>query len=254
VYAGNVVIGPLPMLDGAASAAGMNHGVQAELSLHTPLGARLQGSFAAYYRQTHDAVDFSMLQAPLGGGFNCTQALPSAYVYRDIDTRAVGIEAMVRGELGPSITGWVSYSLGKIDRDLGFLQLPGAFDQRHMLNATAQWTRGRWRFGASGHLHTGRPVPYPQILHCNGPVAYAVIQQADVVRPLPTSYRIDLRAERALEAGSWHMRLFFELQNATLTPEAIGYTTEPVPGTSGARVVSDTLFLPLPLIGLEVVL
>ena len=259
VYAGNIVIGPLPMLDGAASAAGMNHGVQAELSLRTPLPGGLQGSFAAYYRDTHYAVDFAMLGTPFAGAGPCEQgSAPSAYVYRDLDTRAMGIEAMVRRELGHSVTGWVSYSLGKIDRDFGFIRLPSDFDQRHTLNATAQWQRGRWRFGATGHLHTGRPVPYPQIASCDAGLGQkfdASVKSADVLRRLPTNYRIDLRAERTFQAGDWNLRLFFELQNATLSSEVIGYNAEPVaPASAREHVVEDTLFLPLPLIGLEVVL
>ncbi|MGH9888711.1 MAG: hypothetical protein ACREBE_24475, partial [bacterium] len=44
VMSANIMIGPLPMTDGAASLAGMNHATQAQLSVRAPLGAALQGS------------------------------------------------------------------------------------------------------------------------------------------------------------------------------------------------------------------
>jgi hypothetical protein len=259
VWAGNIVIGPLPMIDGAGSAAGMSHGVQAELSLRTPLGAEFDGHFAAYYRDTRYAVDFGMLEHPFRAGGPCDFGGPGTYLYRDVTTRAMGVEAMIRRQLGRSVAGWVSYSLGKIDRDFGFLQLPSDFDQRHTLNATAQWSLGRWKLGATGHLHTGRPVVDPQFAVCtvegSGQQYVGLTSSAGVLRRLPTNWRIDLRAERPVRLGGWDARVFFELQNATLTREVIGYDVrsdfnDPL----SYHRVEESLFIPLPLFGLEVVL
>jgi len=255
VFAGNFVIGPLPMTDGAASNAGMNHAIGAELSVHTPLPGGLQGSFAAYYRNTHHAVDFGMRDKPFVSGALCDSYNPTTLVYRDIDTRALGVEAMIRRELGRAVTGWVSYSLARLDRDFGFIQLPDDFDQRHTVNATVQWRRGRWALGATGHVHTGRPVMYPQYATCaNGFVGTVV--SADKLRRLPTTWRIDLRAERAFELGGWQMRAYFEMQNASLTREVVDYHLEPIDlgNPTSYHVVEGTLFVPLPLVGLEVVL
>lgn len=251
VFTSDTVIGPLPMTDGAGSAAGMNHAAQAELSVRAPLGAGLQGNFAAYYRDTHYAIDFGMSDKPFMSGGPCDSM--RTLVYRDIDTRAFGFEAMIRRELGRSVTGWVSYSLGKSERDFGFIQLPSDFDQRHTLNATAQWKRGRWLFGATGHLHTGRPALDPQSATCpNGFVD--VFETADKLRRLPTDVRLDLRAERAFQLDGWQMRAYFEMQNATLTPEALDYQLQFNRSGPGFHVVTNTLLIPLPLIGVEVVL
>jgi hypothetical protein len=158
------------------------------------------------------------------------------------------------------VTGWVSYSLGKIDRDFGFITLPGQFDQRHTLNATAQWRRGRWTFGATGHLHTGRPVEYPRLTTC-GEGSFLFVngnKSLDVLRRVPTNYRLDLRAERAFRAGGHDMRVYFEMQNASLTHDVLDYTytngTSDPHDPASYHVVETTMFLPLPLIGLEVVL
>jgi len=255
IFDSHFVIGPLPMTDGSASAAGTVRGKQVELSLHTPLGGGLDGSFSAYYRNTRYPVDFAMAHVPFVTGSPCDSFNAPEFVYRDLDTRAIGFEAMVRGELGRTITGWLSYSLTRIDRDFGFVQLPGDYDQRHTLNATAQWRHGRWLFGASGHLHTGRPVPYPQLAVCSNGFVGSVVS-ADRLRRLPTNYRLDLRAERSYTFDGWEMRLFFELQNATFTPEVINYElqTDNYADPSRYHVGQATLLVPLPLIGMEVTL
>jgi hypothetical protein len=177
-------------------------------------------------------------------------------VYRDIDTRALGLEVMIRRDLGRSVTGWLSYSLGTLDRDLGFIQLPGDFDQRHTASAVVQWRHARWLFGATGHVHTGRPLPYRWIAACSGSVSVA-IDPALARRP-DASWRLDLRAERAFEVAGSQLRLYVELQNATFERETLSYDAEynsAAPyDVSRSRVEANTLLLPLPLIGLEVVL
>src|SRR5262249_4001267 len=150
-----------------------------------------------YYRDTDYAVDFGMVDTPFVGHQLCTaDGYPTALVYRHVDVRAIGLEAMVRRELGRSVTGWLSYSLGKIDRDFGFVRLPHDYDQRHTLSASVQWRTGAWRLGGSAQLHTGRPAIYPQLAVCSEPGLLGVDFVADPthLRRLPTSGRIDLRA------------------------------------------------------------
>jgi hypothetical protein len=246
--------GPLPMADGTASLAGMNHATGAQLSIVAPLGGGLQGSLAAYYQQTHRAVDFGLADGSFQG-FPCGGL--TVQIYRNIDSRALGIEAMIRRDLGRSVTGWLSYSLGEVDRDLGFTQLPGDYDQRHTLNATAQWRHGAWRFGATGHLHTGRPVPYRVIAACSSTTT-SVVSYPLLARRPPLGWRIDLRVERALQVAGSQLRVYVELQNASFTRETLSYDAEPTSGDAGTvpspSTVPNTVLLPLPVIGVEVVL
>jgi hypothetical protein len=254
IFDSHFAIGPLPMTDGYASAAGTVRARQVELSLHTPLGSGFVGSFATYYRDTHYPIDFAMAQVPFWSGSPCDSTGSLEYVYRNLDTRAIGFEAMIRRDLGRSVTGWLSYSLTKIDRDFGFMQLPGDYDQRHTLNATAQWRRGRWTLGATGHLHTGRPAPYPELGVCS--TGFGTLVSADHLRRLPTDYRLDLRAERSYTFDGWNMRLFFELQNATFTPEPINYEVQSdnYADPKAYHVGVYSLLIPLPLLGIEVTL
>jgi outer membrane receptor protein involved in Fe transport len=248
-----LVIGPLPMTDGAGSLAGMNRATQAQLSIVTPLGGGLQGSFAAYYRDTRYAVDLGLAGTRVDGGICADRAVT---VYRGVDTRAQGLEVMIRRDLGRSVTGWLSYSLGSLDRDLGFIQMPGEFDQRHTANAVLQWRHARWLFGATGHVHTGRPLPYRWLTACSN-TASIVIDPALARRP-DASWRLDLRVERAFEVAGAQVRLYLELQNATFERETLSYDAEynsQAPyDASRSHVEANTLLLPLPLIGLEVVL
>jgi len=168
----------------------------------------------------------------------------------------MGIEAMVQRTLGHDVTGWLSYTLGKIDRDLGFIELPHDFDQRHTLNATAQWRLGAWRLGATGAVHTGRPLLYPQVVQCSGldvpPID--VIRDPSHLRRPGATWRLDLRAERAFQLAGRTMRLSLELQNASLTREVTDYgvgASDPF-DPSTYHVTEKTMFLPLPMVGLEV--
>jgi hypothetical protein len=260
VIQGPIAIGPVPVTEGAALAAGLSHGVQAQASLRTPLGEGWQASTAAYYRDTDYAVDFGMLGKAFTSHQPCANdgAIAEARVYRHVDVRAIGLEAMVRRELGRSVTGWLSYSLGKIDRDLGFVQLPHDYDQRHTLSASVQWRHGAWLLGSSAQLHTGRPAVYPQITTCSAGQAFTsvdITSDPTDLRRLPTSWRLDLRAEREYRFSGWSMHVYAEMQNASLTREALGWdlTTDPI-GSQNYRVVPTTLFLPLPIVGMEVTL
>jgi hypothetical protein len=249
-----MVIGPLPMTDGLGSNAGINHAVDADASMRIPLGRHLEASAAAYYRDTHRAVDFGVVNHMFHEAQSCSD-LPAPY--RDLDTRNAGAELMVRGDLSPSVSGWLSYALAKSERDFGFIKLPGDFDQRHTLNVTGQWRHGRWLLGATGNLHTGRAMEYPQANECvNGSSTTSNYTSLDVLRRPPVNGRIDLRVERAYQFAGWRMSLYFDVQNATLTKEIVNYAviTNYAVDPVTVSIVPQTVFLPLAIVGLEVVL
>ena len=71
--------------------------------------------------------------------------------------------------------------------------------------------------------------------------------------------RADVRAERAFELAGSQLRLYVELQNATFTRETLTYDAVyngagPLDDALSYHDVPNTLLIPLPLIGLEVVL
>lgn len=185
-------------------------------------------------------------------------SLTQAYLYREIDVRAFGAEALVRGDLGRSVSGWVSYSLGKIDRKLPLGTLPHDFDQRHTLNATAQWRHGKWKFGASALVRTGRPLMYPQPRIClfdfgpPGSGSFEISKDPMHLRRTPPQWRADLRAERRFQFSGWSMTGYVEIQNASFSKEITRYDIVDVDYEARTgKIVEHAVFLPLPMIGVE---
>lgn len=250
VFKYSMVIGPLPMADGLGASAGMSHATEAQLSLRTPLGAGWQASASAYYHDVHRAIDFGLVDKTLPTisslvGDDACRDLPFSVL--GIESRAMGLDVMIRGQLGRSLTGWLSYSLAEVDREFGFLTLPGDYDQRHTLNATGQWRYGSWRFGSTLHVNSGRALSYPQHTATCGTAPD--VRLGSIRRPPPT-LRLDLRAEREYQFAGWRMTVFAELQDATFAHETIGYVMD----FQTQSIQENQVFYPLGLIGLEAVL
>jgi hypothetical protein len=246
-------IGPLPSTDGIGAPAGMSRARQIQTGVRATLPDDVDASLAAYWRNTHYALDFSMAdkdfseidRMPCGSFFDDE---PSRYHDTDIDTDALGVEIMVRRGFKHRLSGWVSYSLAKVDRDLPTGRQAHDFDQRHTANAALQWKKGAWTLGAGLHVHSGRPALYPRVYECFdeqfGPYLDG-INDPTHLRRLPPSWRPDLRAERTLRFSSWTGRVIFEFQNAALRSESIGYTF------TGTRVITDKIRIPVPMVGFE---
>lgn len=257
LFDSGLVIGPLPVADGIGSIAGMSKSRQIQAAVRGPIAADLDGSVAVYARETRYAVDFAMIDKDFAeGDLPACDARPEDYqqrIYdRNIDTTATGVEIMVRRDLRRRLSGWVSYSLAKIDRRLPIGTQPHDFDQRHTLNAAVQYRIGRWTLGTTIHMHTGRAAQYPELTVCT-PEDDRFGSYTDVrtnpanLRRLPTTYRADVRIERAFRFSSWDLRLTLEVINAALRDEVIGYEYD----YATEKVQPETFALPVPMIGLE---
>lgn len=255
-----IVVGPLPSTTGTGALAGLNRSYQAQAALRMPLDAfghaGAEASFAAYAKRTAYAIDFDSLSMPFSRKTLCDFGQPTAdvYVYRDVTARAMGFEAMARGQLSRTVSGWASYTLGKIDRDLGFAKLPSSYDQRHTLNATVQWRKSDdWSFGATAMIRSGRPAMYPRIKSCPANVPLGVLDGEDYIddpthlRRTPMMWRFDLRAEHVFHRGAWTVRGYLELQNATLSRDVYGYDIDV--DIHGYKIVESSFLLPLPFFG-----
>jgi hypothetical protein len=251
-----IVLGPLPGTDGIGAPAGMSRAYQAQAGARTRLAGDLDASLFGYARETRYAIDFSLVERDFSevGRMPCNYDAEPRYLDRRVDVRAAGVEAMVRRSLSRRVSGWVSYSLGTLDRQLGapYGRQPHDFDQRHTLNAAMQVTAGKWLLGTGLHVHTGRPAVYPQIKAC--PVDPETgegggsdqINDPTSLRRLPTTWRVDARAERTFRFATWTGRFVMELQNALLRDEVVGYAVTPED-----RVVPERIKVPVPMIGFE---
>jgi hypothetical protein len=141
---------PLPGLADIAVSDGLTRSVQSELgaSYDLPLSLRLEvQGFVHYY----DGILLPELVTD--GAVPEDPPLVSALSY--------GVELFLKRELGESVSGWISYTLGWAEADSGpevIGKFKPDFDVRHVLNTVVQWRIWRGlqlggRFGArSGRL------------------------------------------------------------------------------------------------------
>ncbi len=260
IVEGPIAVGPVPLSEGFAANAGLSRAKAAQVAIK----AKVEGfdtSLAVYGRDTDAAMDFGLINVDFASGA-CGEGVAAPVSFeRQSSTRAAGVEVMARRALGSSADGWVSYSLAKIDRRVPIGTFAHDFDQRHTLNAAAQWRLGKWTVGAAGHLHTGRPAKFPRVQRCElgpGQIQSIVVESPATMKRLPSTWRVDLRGERQLGTKRWDVRLYFELQNAFLRPEYLGYETrfdfspqDPTGNTYSSTVETLKLTLPVPMIGVE---
>jgi TonB family protein len=166
------------------------------------------------------------------------------------DGRAIGLEVMIRRKLTEKITGWLSYTLSRVERDAidsadfdHWIRRLSEFDRTHVLNAVFAMDLGnRWRAGARVEAYSG--LPYN---------ATSVVSDAPPNARGPAFVRLDVRLEKSWRAFGGTMTFVFEWLNALLQKEAIG--TSCVAGATPASVACSPQKLPIPItfpsVGLE---
>jgi outer membrane receptor protein involved in Fe transport len=157
--------------------------------------------------------------------------------------RSVGFEFFLRRRLTARITGWLSYTLSRTERDSYYQANVGSgpsgpvipvrrlseFDRTHVFNAVFAADLGkRWRVGARFVAYSGLP--------------YASYSASD---PPPDSrgppfFRLDVRIEKTWRALGGEVTFVFEWLNATLQKESLGTnctTSFAVSGTAKVQAV-----------------
>jgi hypothetical protein len=129
--------------------------------------------------------------------------------------RAVGFELLVRRKLTERLTGWLSYTLSRTDRDAFYLgqwsRRLSEFDRTHVVNVVLAADLGkRWRAGARLMAYSG--LPYSSTTGMVGP--------PDTREP--PFVRVDLRLEKKWQALGGTMTFVVEWLNALLNKESIG--------------------------------
>ncbi len=129
--------------------------------------------------------------------------------------RSVGVEVLVRRPLTERLTGWLSYTLSRTDRDAFYLgawsRRLSEFDRTHVANLVLAADLGkRWRTGVRLLGYSG--LPYSTITGSVGPPNARE----------PPFFRIDVRIEKKWNALGGTMALVLEWLNALLSKESIG--------------------------------
>jgi hypothetical protein len=147
--------------------------------------------------------------------------------------RAIGLELLVRRTLTKRFTGWLSYTLSRVERDSFFqgewIRRLSEFDRTHVVNLVVAADLGkRWRAGARLVAYSG--LPYSMSFSTAGPPDSRG----------PPFFRVDVRVEKKWKALGGTLALVFEWLNALLAKETLGYNCSaeaPSPGF-GSGVMS----------------
>ena len=127
---------------------------------------------------------------------------------------AKGVELLVQKKAGP-LTGWVSYSLSRVEYDLDDFNSGEPFaashDQTHELKTAGVYQVGPWTFSGTWVYGSGRPFTAPESeygveLLDGTSFSYIHVGGKNAER-LPAYHRMDLGATRRFESD----RFFYEL-------------------------------------------
>jgi hypothetical protein len=167
--------------------------------------------------------------------------------------RAIGLEVLVRRNLTERITGWLSYTLSRVERDAlylhDFVSPPvwtrrlSEFDRTHVLNAVFAADLGkRWRAGARIVAYSGLPYSSTSVFASAPPDSRG-----------PPFFRLDVRIEKSWEALGGTMTFVFEWLNALLQKESVGTNCSPGPTPNSVTCAPAQLPIPItfPSLGLE---
>lgn len=205
---------PIPALSFAQLRRGLQSGYHLSQGLEIPLPADLTAQITSYLHTYTGLVDIAQqcdVQDP-----KCD---PSG-----AHGRSVGMEVMLKRNLGKRVGGWISYTLSRSTRNSYDVTVrrqtlrPSEFDRTHVLSAVLSVDLGRnWRAGGRYMVYSG--IPYSSIDSLLLPDART-----------PAFHRLDFRIEkRWVQKNGTSFALTAEMFNALLMKEAIGVTCAGLP-------------------------
>jgi hypothetical protein len=186
------------------------------------LTARLTGTLTAQAVGFYKYLDALVSRSPL----------PSPDVARalvqDGEGRSYGGQFLLRQELWRGLFGWVSYTVGRSERQdhpTTRLRLFD-YDQTHVLAVVASYEFRGWAFGARFRLSTGFPrTPVLGAYYDARIDAYQPLFGRQNAIRLPNFYQLDLRVEKTFVWPRASFHVFLDVQNVTYqqNPEEIVY-------------------------------
>lgn len=222
---------PIPALTFAQLRRGLQGGYHLSQGLEVPLPADLTATVTGYLHTYTGLVDLAQ-QCDVDDP-RCDPAGTRG--------RSVGLEMMLKRNLGKRVGGWLGYTLSRSTRDAYDVTLRkvtsrlSEFDRTHVFNAVLSVDLGRgWRTGGRYTLYSG--IPYSTVSELLLPDART-----------PAFHRVDLRVEkRWIQQNGRSFALTVEMFNALLMKEAIGVTC------TGARCKPEQIGpIAIPSLGFE---
>jgi hypothetical protein len=226
---------PSPGLQFSQLSRGLQAAYQYSAGAEIALPLKLTMTADAFLHDYTGIADF--FESCPGGQATCT-----------FDGRAVGFELLVRRRLTERLTGWLSYTLSRTERDAFYLgrwmRRVSEFDRPHVVNVVLAADLGRrWRAGMRVMAYSG--LPYSTATGFEGPPDARA----------PPFVRVDVRIEKRWQALGGTMALVFEWLNAFLNKETFGADCQgaPLAGAPTTPMCQPTQIGPItfPSVGVE---
>ncbi|MCK5148941.1 TonB-dependent receptor [bacterium] len=172
-------------------------------------------STEAYYKNMDNLIEYTRR-------FRGRPGENSGDVFYIGDGTAKGIEFLAQKRRG-SITGWLGYTLGRVDHTFEVFNegnpFPADHDRTHELNLVAKYNKGPWSFGATLVYATGQAYTAPEsqysINTLNGDeYSYIHVSEKNAFR-LPDYFRMDLSVSRHLHSSFWDAEIGISTFNTT---------------------------------------
>jgi hypothetical protein len=150
---------------------------------------------------------------------------------QDGSGRVAGVQATARLHAWHDVSGWITYTLQRSERE----DTPDAawrlfdHDQTHALALVVGWERGPWSAGGRARWVTGEPrTPVTGAFFDARLARWDPILGAHNSIRLPDFVQLDVRAERRFTAGTAHLALYAEVHNLTAraNAEEIAYSAD----------------------------
>ena len=133
--------------------------------------------------------------------------------------RIYGVEAQLKGQVGPSLTGWIAYTYQRSFRT----DRPGEeerlfdFDQPHILTLLGSYALGRgWTAGARVRFVSGNPdTPVVSALWDAGLDVWVPVYGETNSERLEAFWQIDLRVDKTWTFDRWKLAAYLDVQNVT---------------------------------------
>ncbi len=167
-------------------------------------------SVEAYQKDLKDLIEFSRRYIAVGGSGGRGRGFAPVDNFFIGTGNAKGVELLLQKKRG-ALTGWVGYTLGKIDYDFPALNngeiFPANHDRRHEVNVVAKYQWGVWTLAATWVFASGNPYTSPESQYYiplldGTSQSYIHVSDKNANR-LPDYHRMDISGSRRWESDSW---------------------------------------------------
>ena len=176
-------------------------------------------SVEAYQKDLENMIEFSRRYVFSGRSPVNRQAMPVDNFF--IGTgKAKGIEFLVQKKRG-ALTGWIGYTLGKIDYNFPILNdglnFPANHDRRHEINCVAKYQFGVWSLAATWVFASGNPYTAPESQYYvplldGSTESYIHVSEKNAYR-FPDYHRLDISGSRKWSSDNWETEVGLSVFN-----------------------------------------